>query len=410
MPEDILTTPAIEPSTQTTTSVPPKRHKVRNIILIIVVVLFALGVCLFVTPKILGLIYTDSGPIDDSDLQLTAVHIPDSENAFFFMQSAISAPNASDDLKAAAAKPYYQDPVTVDPHLFNPTTTVLPSLNGLRTVAKSVSTQAREEAVAGHTDDALTRALEISSIGNKIENSQTVLIEWLVGAAVQNIGLETLQSIATSSHASSKSLILSARSLDSLSDGNAGLIRTYKFEYLTHSKLFINQLASIKPNFYWHPNETVGYLIARARLNIKNGETICRSYDPANPGPTRYALSNPVTVYFTPNLTGRILFNVLAASFNTSKGKQCDGEMLRSATQLVLALTAYRQDHHANPATLSELVPAYLAAQPVDPYSGKSFGYSSDKGFVYSVGQHHQDSGGDLNTQWQKAENPTFSF
>jgi hypothetical protein len=67
------------------------------------------------------------------------------------------------------------------------------------------------------------------------------------------------------------------------------------------------------------------------------------------------------------------------------------------ASAAAIAVTLYRGDKHGEfPHTLSELVPAYLPAAPVDPYSGASLTYRHDgNGFkVYSIGANRQDDGG----------------
>jgi hypothetical protein len=56
----------------------------------------------------------------------------------------------------------------------------------------------------------------------------------------------------------------------------------------------------------------------------------------------------------------------------------CDSEACRRAAQLQIALAMYRLDHGEDPKWLSELVPEYLDALPLDPYSGQPFQYAAD--------------------------------
>jgi hypothetical protein len=53
-------------------------------------------------------------------------------------------------------------------------------------------------------------------------------------------------------------------------------------------------------------------------------------------------------------------------------------EVYRRATLLRIALAMYHHDHSTYPHTLEELVPDYLLALPVDPYSGVDFEYRPD--------------------------------
>ncbi len=62
-----------------------------------------------------------------------------------------------------------------------------------------------------------------------------------------------------------------------------------------------------------------------------------------------------------------------------------------------LALSAYKHQHGAYPETLSALVPEYLSAIPIDPFSDEPLCYRLDErdGYVlYSVGENGIDDGG----------------
>jgi hypothetical protein len=68
------------------------------------------------------------------------------------------------------------------------------------------------------------------------------------------------------------------------------------------------------------------------------------------------------------------------------------------ASAAAIALARYSHDHAGGlPATLQELVPAYLAAPLIDPYNGKELRYLHEpSGYkVYSVGSNGQDDGGE---------------
>jgi hypothetical protein len=50
----------------------------------------------------------------------------------------------------------------------------------------------------------------------------------------------------------------------------------------------------------------------------------------------------------------------------------------RHGTELQLALLAYRHEHGRLPESLEELVPEYFELLPLDPWSGREFGYEPD--------------------------------
>jgi hypothetical protein len=63
-----------------------------------------------------------------------------------------------------------------------------------------------------------------------------------------------------------------------------------------------------------------------------------------------------------------------------------------------LATERYRRDHGRWPDALADLVPAYLAEFPVDPYDGQPLRMRrlADKIVIYSVGSDRKDDGGKL--------------
>jgi hypothetical protein len=62
---------------------------------------------------------------------------------------------------------------------------------------------------------------------------------------------------------------------------------------------------------------------------------------------------------------------------------------------MLMAVRAYRNDHGVLPASGSDLVPAYFAEAPIDPWSGKPIVYDRNKRMVYSIGSDRTDNGGD---------------
>jgi hypothetical protein len=62
-----------------------------------------------------------------------------------------------------------------------------------------------------------------------------------------------------------------------------------------------------------------------------------------------------------------------------------------------VAVARYQRDHGGElPATLGDLLPAYMSAVPIDPYSGRSLQYRQASGAyaIYSIGYDGTDDGG----------------
>jgi hypothetical protein len=78
-----------------------------------------------------------------------------------------------------------------------------------------------------------------------------------------------------------------------------------------------------------------------------------------------------------------------------------------------IAIARWRADHGgALPASLDELVPAYVSTRLIDPYSGAGLKYTSHAGGyrVYSVGRNRTDDGGkwdqSSDLQWARRGDP----
>ncbi|MHB1163280.1 MAG: hypothetical protein ACYCZZ_02005 [Minisyncoccota bacterium] len=439
-----LQTPTTQPLP--TAIIPKKRHPARKTILWVAGTIFFLALLLILTPSVLGIIYRDGPAPDDSDLQLATVSIPDNQNAYFDLQSAVQqeqtalSATSSDiqkrtasslmlaALASAATKTSYQDPAAADPSKvsFN---SILPSLNGYRQVFKINGTYARKLAESGHADQALVQAELGVSVGQKMVESQAFLIEWLIGIAIKEDALQAVREIATSTLVSPKELVAAATAFGNYSSAEPGLINAFKISYLANFKWTIENLTygnlnelnaiegsglpKISPiastlnttNFYWHPNDSLDYGINDSRQKIVMAKESCATFQDTHE-PQKFSLpTNFLLELMTQNLVGKIIYNLLSASLDTAKFKQCDDSMYIGATQLVLALEAYKQDHKTLlPPSLNDLVPSYLSVLPTDPYSGKSFHYDSTRHIIYSVGQGHIDTGG------SSSANPSFSL
>ena len=103
---------------------------------------------------------------------------------------------------------------------------------------------------------------------------------------------------------------------------------------------------------------------------------------------------NKITLITRPNAVGRILYALLIPSLDSLLERKCRAESSLAASHLLVALTAYRNEHDTFPEKTDNLVPIYMKAIPKDPYDGKPFRYDSSKGIVYSVGKDLKDSGG----------------
>ncbi|HEC93957.1 MAG TPA: hypothetical protein ENI56_01115 [Candidatus Kaiserbacteria bacterium] len=438
-----ITSQTTEPFQNPTDFPPHKKHHIVKILSWVFGIIIGVPIVFIIIINILGLVYHDSAPKTYPSLEIKAVSVPRAQNAYFDMLntatqvrivlSATSTPAQKSVAKTAlysafvraAQKHVYQDPVAANPNSVS-VNSLLPPLNDFRRATILNDAYAIQLAKNGKTSQALTQALATVFVGNKMTASQGDIIEYLVGSKIEKDGLNTLRAIATSTtFSNAKILIKTASALNGKSDDGSGLAKVFKLEwhiqksviqsihtaymkylinniYVTDGTVstttaeFFNVALALKPSFYWHPNETVVYAAKAMQRHLKLSVTSCTlvgKHDTALTQPASGIPANHLLWYFTPNIIGKIQLSILRQSFFLKlKLSQCDGQALLRATQLTLALRAYQIDHHALPSSLSELVPNYLYALPLDPYNGKAFHYSSSRGVIYSVGYDGKNS------------------
>ncbi len=440
-------------------SAQPKKRKWKKIVLITTGIIVLLIIGLLSLPRFLNLFAKDIAPINDSDLQLQKISVADSDNAYFDLiklSSVIYEPkdksqtildmvagNAWDDQIAedivsknsqafayfveAARKPKFQDPASANPENITPNM-VLPAMNSWRRMAQFSAIRAMYLARQGKDKEALDEVLNSVSIGQKIQESQAPLVEYFIAIAMKGVGLETVQKIIPSSKLTSAELKQYAQGLDKFYKNEDGLIMSFKGEYHFQSwvidsivsgdtealKSVVGEEESqnpeiakkIKDNYYFQPNKTKLLFAEYARANIKSANQSCGEIKATEVKPL--APTNPAKLYTEENAIGKILHDIIAASFSGVSTKKCQEDLLVGATQAMIAIKAFKNDTNNYPSSLNELIPNYLSSVPQDPFDGKPLKYSVTKKILYSVGEDLKDSGGSTGDDWRKMADPTF--
>ncbi|KKU51922.1 MAG: hypothetical protein A3H69_06065 [Candidatus Sungbacteria bacterium RIFCSPLOWO2_02_FULL_47_9] len=438
-----------------------KKKKWKKIVLIIAGVIILLVTTVIFLPGVLGLFAKDVPPINDSDILLKKISVPNSENAYFDLTKLnnnlyepegkselvvnMAAGKSWDEAVAeeivtrnseffeyfaeAARKSKFQDPVSADPAKMTPNA-VLPSLNSWRRMARLSAIRAMFLAKQGKDKEAIEEALNSVKIGQKIQESQVLLIEYVVAILMKGTGLEAIQRIVTSSKLNGSKLASYAQELNAFYKNEDGLINSFKAEYLFQSWA-VDFLASgnkealqeivgekesenpeiagkVKNSYYFQPNKTKLTFAEYARQNIKIANQPCGEIKVAEV--PRLAPTSPAKLYAEENAIGKVLHDVIAASPATISTKKCEEDLLVAATQAIVAIKAYKNDNGNYPTSLNDLVPRYLSSVPTDFFDGRPLKYSSVKKIVYSVGQGLQDLGGSTGSDWHKMPNPTFKI
>jgi len=261
----------------------------------------------------------------------------------------------------------------------------------------------------GQDKEAFDQFLKIVQLGRRMQNANGVLIDYLVGAAVNNIGLSQMQHWAGKSHLNANQLKDYIRQLELKPDvESAAYANTIKAEYqfqtmmveMTCTGKMTNTLGGgyfprISP---WWPvfnlTETKA-LFAHGALQLVKASS--RHYSEVNVAELE-ARPNLVSIYLSGNGVGQVLYYMAIPAVATSlvQKSRCDVQL--QATRTILALRAYQLTHGQLPANLNALVPDFLDAVPMDDFDSQPLRYSAEKKIVYSVGKNLKDDGGDDRT------------
>ncbi len=443
-------------------SAQPKKRKWKKIVLITIGIIVLLIIGLLSLPRFLNLFAKDIAFINDPDLQLQKVSVADEDNAYFDLikfsgviyepkdesQTILDmvAGNAWDNQIAedivsknsqalayfveAARKPKYQNPESADPANITPNI-ILPPMNSWRRMAQFSAIRAIYLARQGKDKEALDEVLNSVNIGQKIQDSQATLIEYFVAMAMKGIGLETVQKITPSSKLTSAELKQYAQELNKFYSNESGLITAFKIEHHVGS-WYLDALASgnkevlkeffheekdknlktiiigriVKNNYYFQPDKTKLLFAEYAHLNIKSVNQACGEIEAAEI--PMLAPTNYVRLYTEENVIGKTLHDLAATTLINVTRRKCEEDLLVSATQVMIAINAFKNDTNNYPSSLNELIPNYLSSVSQDPFDGKPLKYSATKKILYSVGEDLQDSGGSTGDDWRKMADPTF--
>ncbi|MDP3994514.1 MAG: hypothetical protein Q8P91_01630 [bacterium] len=467
-----------------TTTTKPKRHWLKRLIFgfvgIFLILALTIGVILselhFV---VLNRFVSDIPPIDDSDLQLQLVNIPQEENAFYDFKKIEGYLNSSnypeevskkvlDHLKGKvwdenfaqetltkngealvvfdeAVNKQFQDPRYADPkkvlsNVLNPSLKLDP-LKVLK-IARLSTLRALYLAHQGKEMEALNEAVKSAEIGQKIQESQVGTLDYLLGFAMKDNGLRTIQKIVATSKLPPEMLLQDAQYIEKFKNNEEGLKTAFKLEYALavnaiddttngisdelknkySDKFDPNRFQnSLKNNFVWQPNKTKAISADTIRAGINEVKKPCKQTTELEiKMPINFATSSSrlkseldkLLFLTTENLAGKSMYVALASRYNfyVQNGKRCQENFLVSATQIMLALKAYNLDTGGYPTTLDQLVPKYIPKVYEDPFDGKPIKYSPTKKIIYSIGKDRIDSGGSDGDDWLTMPDPTFKI
>jgi len=435
---------------------PSKKRKTKYVIPII---LGALILILWITGSIFTIFLgRDEPPINDSDLMPAKIEILESENAFFILNQAsdkLYLPKDKSELDAiiqgekwdqnfvnelleknkesltlfdeASNFSRFQDPAFSDPSKVNFSTPIF-SLGKTRDLAKMNTIRALSFSKEGRWQEAFDSAFKAIKIGHLIEESQGILIEYLVGIAIKGIGFNNLKLMIKDADLTPETTKNYIKELDNLKASETGIINTFKMEYssLTNQKSqidasFAGKLSEkelkdlfefeelpyqsklvTKLNYLYKPNQTQRIFAEYFRGIIGNVNKSCIETEFSET--ELLAPRSNIRMLFTENIFGKMIYDLMAISYGGFLNKRCQESYSLVGTQILLAIKTHKSETGKIINSLNDLVPEYFSEIPKDPFGGKVIKFSAEKKIIYSIGTDLIDSGGesDYNYPYRK--------
>jgi len=378
-------------------------------ILLLVGILSAFGLLVFYSPIFLGWLTHDIPPIGDSDLLPSKISISEQDNGYFELIKALANfksnetilqnQAALDHFHAAMQRPAFQDPAFSNPETISFETRSLVNLVSIMDLSKLEKLYLLSLTKRGLHHEAITQSLQLIALGQKIQDSLTNLLFYVVGNNLKQQGISVIQQIILSVSIPPESLRGYIQALEPFHANESGLISVMKFEYTLFKNLFqkpentIEQNALIKNDplfrqieigYYFRPNKTLQMKAKNTRELIKKISLPCGNVSNTS-APTR---TSRLRMYFTENMIGKTMIEMVSLNLVQHIEKRCEENWHLAATQSLMAIQAYKLEKGNYPKTLEELSPTYLPHPPIDPYDGQPLKYDLEKKIIYSASQN----------------------
>jgi hypothetical protein len=294
---------------------------------------------------------------------------------------------------------------------------LLPYLPFWMNMGKALALRTKHSRLAGQYAEANDNCISLLGFGDILQSNPETIIHYLVSVAVLELGLTQAQDLALDKDTPPSELQRLATALAGLGPRSSGLIRALKGEYhfatnvldqMQSGKLGLGELANLggseDTSPWWNGKRIPGYLfkpnqtrLLAANFNRNMITNAVLHYAAMKHYDAEAALGlkgSEVLLFAMPNAVGKILCGLTVPALAKALERKCRTECNIAGARLLLALAIYEKANGCLPETLDDLVPACIAAIPLDPYDGKPFRYVFSKGIVYSVGKDLKDDGG----------------
>ena len=292
--------------------------------------------------------------------------------------------------------------------------TLTPYLSPWRNMGKFMALMTRYDRLAGRYAEATDACVTLLRFGDLVQTDAGCLIDYLVGISIVELGLNQARDLACDTALPRDDLKRLVVALTEVGPFAPGLVRAIKVEFRVVAQTvddFVAGRFSLSdilgdgwlrhigkgrrlPGYFFQPNKTLNdfaTLYRDAITNVPLTYSAMKKYDTdAFVG----TVSDRLPRVVRPNAVGSLLGDLVVPALDNILERKCRLECSANATLLIAGINLFKKDTGHVPGELADLVPAYLAAVPLDPYDGEPFHYAPAEGLVYAVGKDVKDSGG----------------
>ena len=278
-------------------------------------------------------------------------------------------------------------------------------LSGWKRLGQLASIRENSLMRRGEDVEAFDEMVQQIRMGRKMQNAHGVLLHYLVGAAVKEIGYSQMRYWAATTRLAPEQLKNFIKQIEPLpNEESIAYANSMRMEYqlsvtmvddLRRGKITDPEAGKVLRSARFVPEFNVSKTKARLAGKFQFLVDIAprRYCEVKFPDPNNRP--NFFLMLLSGNAIGEILCELLEPSLDGTFARKVRSDVSLQATRTILALRAYQLIHGRLPENLDALVPEFLDKIPVDAFNGQPLHYSAEKKIVYSVGKNLKDDGGD---------------
>jgi len=267
------------------------------------------------------------------------------------------------------------------------------------------------EAEAGDPDEGLRLAIQLVKIGDGLKAARGSMPHYLVSTAVSLEGLRAMKHIARNPLLEPAQVREIADNLARANVSKDGLRFSFQTEYLMFKNLVVGLHSgdpaawdgkvlprSEKLGAFLQPNATLNFYrdLQEPMITALGSEwpDMNAALETQKKSLTAIKSGGPFGMVH-PNPIGEILIAIPIPVFQSIVARSYDEVARKRALGVFLAMGHYERDHGTLPRDVKDLVPDYLTALPIDPFTvSEPLRWDAARRILYSIGRNGIDDGG----------------